>query len=59
MLTMTGASGGTGMIGCKYASIFRGLRIKVNLINTRDKLLSFLDDEIIDALASPLASAGY
>ena len=35
---------GAGVIGCEYASIFRGLRIKVNLINNRDKLLSFLDD---------------
>jgi len=35
---------GAGVIGCEYASIFRGLRIKVNLINTRDKLLAFLDD---------------
>src|SRR5204863_7898844 len=40
---------GAGVIGCEYASIFRGLRIKVNLVNNRDKLLSFLDDEIIDA----------
>ena len=25
--------------------------VKLNLINNRDKLLSFLDDEIIDALS--------
>ena len=49
---------GAGVIGCEYASIFRGLRIKVNLINTRDKLLSFLDDEIIDALAYHLREQG-
>jgi NAD(P) transhydrogenase len=49
---------GAGVIGCEYASIFRGLRIKVNLINTRDKLLSFLDDEIIDALAYHLREHG-
>ena len=49
---------GAGVIGCEYASIFRGLRIKVNLINTRDKLLSFLDDEIIDALAYHLRERG-
>ncbi|WP_220683305.1 FAD-dependent oxidoreductase, partial [Pseudomonas aeruginosa] len=34
---------GAGVIGCEYASIFRGLRVKVDLINTRDHLLSFLD----------------
>ena len=49
---------GAGVIGCEYASIFRGLRIKVNLVNTRDKLLSFLDDEIIDALAYHLREQG-
>ena len=49
---------GAGVIGCEYASIFRGLRIKVNLINTRDKLLAFLDDEIIDALAYHLRERG-
>jgi NAD(P) transhydrogenase len=49
---------GAGVIGCEYASIFRGLKIKVNLINTRDKLLSFLDNEIIDALAYHLRENG-
>ncbi len=49
---------GAGVIGCEYASIFRNLGVKVNLINTRDKLLSFLDDEIIDALAYHLRDQG-
>ena len=49
---------GAGVVGCEYASIFRGLRIKVNLVNTRDRLLSFLDDEIIDALSFPLSVNG-
>jgi len=49
---------GAGVIGCEYASIFRGLRIKVNLINNRDKLLSYLDDEIVDALAYHLREQG-
>lgn len=49
---------GAGVIGCEYASIFRGLRIKVNLVNNRDKLLAFLDDEIIDALAYHLREQG-
>ncbi len=47
-----------GVIGCEYASIFRGLGLKVNLINTRPALLSFLDDEIIDALAYHLREMG-
>ena len=49
---------GAGVVGCEYASIFRGLRIKVNLINTRHQLLSFLDDEIIDALSYHLREHG-
>lgn len=42
---------GAGVVGCEYTSIFRSLGIKVNLVNTRSQLLSFLDDEIVDALA--------
>lgn len=42
---------GAGVIGCEYASIFRALKIHVNLINNRGRLLSFLDNEIIDALS--------
>ncbi|MEN3112356.1 Si-specific NAD(P)(+) transhydrogenase [Uliginosibacterium paludis] len=49
---------GAGVIGCEYASIFRNLGCKVNLINTRDRLLSFLDDEIVDALAYHLREQG-
>ncbi|MCB5976907.1 NAD-binding protein, partial [Acinetobacter baumannii] len=40
-----------GVIGCEYASIFIGLDHKVDLINTQQKLLSYLDDEIADALS--------
>jgi NAD(P) transhydrogenase len=49
---------GAGVIGSEYASMFRSLGIKVTLINTRDKLLAFLDDEIIDALAYHLRNQG-
>jgi NAD(P) transhydrogenase len=49
---------GAGVIGCEYASIFRNLDVKINLVNTRDKLLTFLDDEIIDALAYHLRDQG-
>ena len=41
---------GAGVIGCEYASILGTLDIQVNLINTRDRLMSFLDNEIIDTL---------
>jgi NAD(P) transhydrogenase len=49
---------GAGVIGCEYASIFSGLSIRVDLINNRDRLLSFLDDEISDALSYHLRDSG-
>lgn len=49
---------GAGVIGCEYASIFSGLGIKVDLINSRERLLSFLDDEISDALSYQLRDHG-
>ncbi len=49
---------GAGVVGCEYASIFRGLEVKVNLVNNRDKLLAFLDEEIIDALSYHLRDQG-
>ncbi len=49
---------GAGVVGTEYASMFRNLGIKVNLINTREKLLEFLDDEIIDALSYHLRDQG-
>lgn len=45
---------GAGVIGCEYASIFAGLDTRVDLVNTREGLLSFLDDEISDALSYQL-----
>jgi NAD(P) transhydrogenase len=42
---------GAGVIGSEYASAFRGLGVKVNLVNTRQRMLEFLDDEISDALS--------
>lgn len=49
---------GAGVVGCEYASMFRNLGVKTNLINTRTKLLEFLDDEIIDALSYHLRDCG-
>ncbi|MCL4117849.1 UNVERIFIED_CONTAM: hypothetical protein GTU68_005039 [Idotea baltica] len=42
---------GAGVIGCEYASIFSGLGVLVDLIDTQDQLLTFLDAEISDALS--------
>ncbi len=49
---------GAGVIGCEYASIFSNLGLRVNLVNTRSSLLSFLDNEITDALSYHLRDQG-
>ncbi len=49
---------GAGVIGCEYASIFSGLGIKVELVNSFDNLLRFLDDEIAVALDYHLRDNG-
>ncbi|MBI3241451.1 MAG: Si-specific NAD(P)(+) transhydrogenase [Chloroflexi bacterium] len=42
---------GAGVIGCEYACLFAALGMRVTLIDKRDRLLPFVDHEIIDALA--------
>lgn len=49
---------GAGVIGCEYASMFRNLQVKLNLVNMRSRVLEFLDDEICDALAYHLRDTG-
>ena len=49
---------GAGVIGCEYASIFSGRGIKVELVNSFDYLLAFLDDEISVALDYHLRELG-
>jgi NAD(P) transhydrogenase len=49
---------GAGVVGCEYASMFRNLGCKLNLVNTRSQLLEFLDDEICDALSYFLREKG-
>ena len=49
---------GAGVIGCEYASMFRNLDVKINLVNSRDELLDFLDDEISDALGYHMRERG-
>jgi NAD(P) transhydrogenase len=49
---------GAGVVGCEYASMFRNLGCKLNLVNTRQQLLEFLDDEICDALSYHLRDRG-
>ncbi|HXC58502.1 MAG TPA: FAD-dependent oxidoreductase, partial [Steroidobacteraceae bacterium] len=49
---------GAGVIGCEYASIFLHMGIKVTLVNTQDRLLSFMDEEIAEALSYHLRDQG-
>ena len=49
---------GAGVIGSEYASIFRGLGCKVDLINTRDRLLAFMDAEMTDSLSYHFWNSG-
>lgn len=49
---------GAGVIGCEYASMFRNLSVKINLVNGRDELLDFLDDEISVALSYHMRERG-
>ena len=49
---------GAGVVGCEYASMLRNMGMDVTLVNTRKKLLEFLDDEIIDALSYHFSDRG-
>jgi NAD(P) transhydrogenase len=42
---------GAGVIGSEYASMFAALGVRVTLIDKRERLLDFIDAEIIDTLA--------
>lgn len=41
---------GGGVIGCEYACMFATLGVRVTLVEMRDRLLTFIDHEIVDAL---------
>ena len=49
---------GAGVVGIEYASIFAALGIAVTLVDTRDRLLPYLDREIVDALVVELGRLG-
>ncbi len=49
---------GAGVIGIEYASIFAALGIAVTLVDTRDRLLPYLDREIVDVLGAELEKLG-
>jgi len=41
---------GAGVIGCEYAAIFAALGTRVTLIDKRQRLLEFIDSEIVETL---------
>lgn len=49
---------GAGVIGVEYASIFSTLDAKVTLLDGRDSMLGFLDQEIVDELTHSLRDRG-
>lgn len=49
---------GGGVIGTEYASMFAALGVHVTIVDTRKRLLGFMDQEIIDCLQYQLRSMG-
>jgi NAD(P) transhydrogenase len=49
---------GGGVIGCEYSSIFTALGVGVTLVDSRERMLSFLDAEISKQLRAHLESLG-
>src|SRR3981189_2124720 len=49
---------GGGVIGCEYVSLFKALGVDVALVDGRDRVLPFLDNEISDRLRDRLAALG-
>ena len=41
---------GAGVIGCEYATMFAALGVRVTLVDKRPRLMSFIDEEVADAL---------
>lgn len=41
---------GGGVIGCEYACIFAALGVKINLVEKKERLLPFADEEIVTSL---------
>jgi len=49
---------GAGVIGCEYASTFAALGVEVHLVDGRNVLMPFLDEEISHRLAEAMAANG-
>ena len=49
---------GGGVIGCEYACMFAALGVTVTLVDARDAILPFLDEEIVGRLATAMERLG-
>jgi NAD(P) transhydrogenase len=49
---------GAGVIGCEYACMFAALGVKVALVDARDTLLTFLDQELVEQLVQSMRRMG-
>lgn len=49
---------GGGVIGCEYASVFATLGIEIHLLDRRDRILPFVDEEICNALRTYMRKLG-
>jgi NAD(P) transhydrogenase len=49
---------GAGVIGCEYACMFAALGVGVTLVDGRDELLSFLDEELVQRLVQSMRRMG-
>lgn len=49
---------GAGVIGCEYTTIFSTMGTKVHLINDKDQILPFVDQEISVELVNQMQEAG-
>ena len=49
---------GSGVIACEYACLFAALGTDVTILDGRDKLLGFLDDELVDAFGREVRRLG-
>ena len=47
---------GGGVIGCEYACIFAALGVRVTIINSRNRLLAHLDNDVSDALRQSMTA---
>ncbi len=49
---------GSGVIGCEYATIFAALGTRITIVDRREKLLRFLDHDILDTFCHSMRSKG-